>query len=71
MYLAPADFLEVVEVLTFTPTESRQCRNVATVEDSNAENDEDFFLGLSTGQSGINLDPNLATVIILDNDGEL
>ena len=71
MYLAPADFIEVSEDLTFTPTEPRQCRNVTTVEDSDAENDEDFPLGLSTGQSGVNLNPDTATVTILDNDGEL
>ena len=71
LFLAPEDFLEVSEVLTFTPTEARQCQNVMTINDNTAEFIEEFFLGLSTGQSGVNLDPNLATVIIFDNDGEL
>lgn len=67
---APADFLPVSEDLTFTPTESRQCRNVTSVQDVDSENDEDFQLGLSTIQSGVILDPDMATVTILGGAGE-
>lgn len=70
-YLAPLDFLEVSEDLTFTPTEPRQCRNVSTEQDGDSENDEVFQFRLSTIQSGVNLEPDTATVVILDDDSEL
>ena len=59
-----------MEELTFTPTEPRRCRNVMTVEDSDSEGDEDIPLELTTIQSGVNLDPDMATVTILDDDGK-
>ena len=57
--------------LTFTPNEPRRCTNVTTVQDGNSENDEDFPLSLSTSQSGVTLEPDTATVTILDDDGRL
>ena len=57
--------------LTFTPNEPRRCTDVMTVQDGNSENDEDFPLGLSTSQSGVTLEPDTATVTILDDDGRL
>ena len=57
--------------LTFTPSEPRRCTNVTTVQDGIPENDEDFPLGLSTSQSGVTLEPDTATVTILDDDGKL
>ena len=57
--------------LTFIPNEPRRCTNVTTVQDGNSENDEDFLLGLSTSRSGVTLEPDTATVTILDDDGRL
>ena len=57
--------------LTFTQSEPQQCRNVTTEQDVLSENDEDFPLSLSTSQSGVTLEPDTATVTILDDDGKL
>ena len=65
------DYTAVSVELTFSTGSLRNCQNIPIEDDSDSENDEEFFLGLSTGQSGVSLDPDAATVTILDNDGEL
>ncbi len=69
------DFPQVVDELTFTPTERQLCQNVSTERDGDSENDEDFCLNLSQNmsqlESGVILEPNTTTVTILDDDGEL
>lgn len=67
----PADFLEVSEELTFAPMETRLCRNVMAVQDSELEANEEYLLHLSTNQSGVILNPGTATVTILSDDGKL
>lgn len=46
-----------------------QCTDIPIVNDSILENDESFSINLTTDVLSVILSPNLATVVIIDNDG--
>ena len=68
---APGDYDAVVEFLTFSASVNRICRNVSTVEDAILEEDEDFTLTLTTTDGSVDLNPDEATVTIIDDDRTL
>ena len=71
-FLVAADYIPVLETLTFGPTTNHTCFNVTTVEDQIFEEDiEDVNLHLSTMTMGITFTPELAQVHIHDNDSKL
>ena len=65
---APGDYDAVLEVLIFSASVNRICRNVSSVEDDILEEDEDFTLTLNTTDSSVNLNPDEAIVTISDDD---
>ena len=72
LFLVAADYIPVLETLTFGPTTNRKCFNVTTVEDQIFEEDiEDVNLYLSTMAMGITFTPELAQVHIRDDDSKL
>ena len=68
---APGDYDAVAEVLTFSASVTRICRNVSSVEDDILEEDEDFTLTLTTTDGSVDLSPDEANVIIIDDDRTL
>ena len=50
---------------------NRICRNVSSVEDDILEEDEDFTLTLTTTDGSVDLNPDEANVIIIDDDRTL
>ena len=65
---APGDYDAVAEVLIFSASVNRICRNVSSVDDDILEEDEDFTLTLNTTDSSVNLIPDEAIVTITDDD---
>ena len=65
-----ADYIAADETPTFNAGRSQICFNTSTVGDDNLEKDEFYFLTLTSDESGLTLDPNVATVIIIDDDRE-
>ena len=59
-------------ILMFRSCETRVCTNVAILDDNVAELTERFFvkLGRTDGLQRITLDPVVAEVEIIDEDGE-
>ena len=68
---APGDYDAVEEFLTFSASVNQICRNVSSVEDNILEEDEDFTLTLTTTDGSIDLNPDEARVIIIDDDRTL
>ena len=68
---APGDYDAVAEVLTFSTSVNRVCRNVSSVEDDIFEEDEDFTLTLTTADGSVDLNPDEANVTIIDDDRTL
>ena len=68
---APGDYDAITEVLIFSASVTRICRNVSSVEDDILEEDEDFTLTLTTTDGSVNLNPDEANVTIIDDDGML
>ena len=48
---------------------SQQCINVSITDDAELENDEVFFINISTSDPAVSLSSSSAVVIISDNDG--
>ena len=66
------DYKEVETSLMFRSCETRACTNVVILDDNVAELTERFSVKLSRNvslDSGITLDPIVAEVEIIDNDG--
>ena len=60
------------EQLRFAPNQRRVCVNVTPLDDAGVEEDETFVVSLSHDSDldrRIHLNPNRATVIIVDDDG--
>ena len=70
-FLAPGDYVPVIEDLTFSASVPRICRNVTTVEDTALEDAEDFTLTLTTTDSNVTLFPQEARLSIIDDDCKL
>ena len=65
---APGDYDVLTEILIFSASVTRICRNVSSVDDDILEEDEDFILTLNTTDSSVNLNPDEAIVTITDDD---
>ena len=64
------DFTSVTAQLTFQPSQADvpQCEDVPLQEDTILETNESFTVELSTTDPVVVLDPQSATVTIMDND---
>ena len=70
---ADADFLQVRTVLTFVPSDTRECINVTILDDQIVEPTEVINLQaiLSTSIAGVSIgNGGMASVTITDEDGE-
>ena len=47
-----------------------QCADIQLIDDSILENDETFFIMLTSTDSAVTVNPNAATVTINDDDGK-
>lgn len=56
--------------LLFEQQPTPQCTDIQIVNDSILENDESFSINLTTDVLSVILSPNVATVVIIDNDGK-
>lgn len=56
--------------LTFNADTSRACFDTFTADDDLLEDDELYGLTLSSDEPGLTLDPQEATVTIINDDGE-
>ncbi len=70
-HVAGADYTLVSDDLVFDETVNKVCRNVSTEEDDVLEADKEFILTLDTGDSGVIVKPDQATITITDDDGVL
>ncbi len=68
--LVGADYSMVMVTFTFTPTVSVMCEQVNSMEDSILEVTETILLRLSTSDSMVDLNPDMANVNITDNDSK-
>ena len=68
---APGDYDAAVEILIFSASVNRICINVSSVQDDILEEDEDFTLTLTTTDGSVDLNPDEATVTIIDDDRTL
>ena len=57
--------------LTFSPSSSMPCANIAVAPDSNVENAEDFSVLLETNDTSVNITLSRASVTIIDMSSEL
>ena len=65
---ANADYTDVV-MTEFLPADSNlKCVDIAITDDKLVEMNESFALSLSTMESALSLNPDVATVTIIDND---
>ena len=62
------DYNPVLETLTFSQTTTRLCTDVTVNNDNVLEGEEDFNLILTTDDTMVALDPDMATVRINDTD---
>ena len=68
--LAGADFTTYTQQLTFSSGNADpQLVRIPLVDNSHVENDEQFFVSLSTTDPDVNIVNNSATVTIADDDG--
>lgn len=67
---AGIDYSPVSTQLLFQRTVTRQCRNIAIVQDDVLEADETFSLQLSSLDQNVTLIPDSATITIENNDSE-
>ena len=66
--LVGADYNAVSEILTFDTGTSRACIFISAVDDQFFEDDEEYSLNLTFDAPGLTLDPEVATVIIPNDD---
>ena len=71
-YTAPADYGETIEDLTFDGSTGRECVTVPIINDDILEDIESFTASLTTSDSAVTLNPDLARVDIIEdpNDGK-
>ena len=63
------DYDSIVMSLTFVPGDERQCVRVNAKEDGETEGTETFTANL-TSTDNVNLDPDTATITIIDANSE-
>ncbi len=67
-----SDFTPLMDLLvTFEPGAGSllECENISITNDTILENDEQFLVALTTPDTDITIRPNIATVTIIDDDG--
>ena len=67
-FLVGADYNAVSETLLFNSGRTRVCFFTSTVDNGIAEEDEVYILTLTSDEPGLTLDPDVATVTIIDDD---
>ena len=67
---AELDYQTLSVQLTFTDTMSRVCRNVTIVNNNFYEDPENFDVRLTTLDEDVDLNPDMGTVTILDDDSK-
>ena len=68
--IAPADYQGPSMDLTFGPGITRRCVDVTVVEDDIMENTENFFGSLTTTDTLLTLDPDVAEVVISEDSSD-
>lgn len=58
-------------LLAFPPGITKNCISITIVNDTALENDEQFFILLTTNDEDVDFNPSVAEVIISDDDGKL
>ena len=66
-----ADYTSSTPTFTFDASTNLQCFDIPITDDDDLENDEQFTIGLTTTDPGVELDPENGEVLILNDDGEL
>ena len=66
---ANADYIPVTETLVFDGSSTRQCEAVPIRPDDDLEDDESFTVTLTTTDDGVDLEPDVGTIIIMDESG--
>ncbi len=56
--------------LRFSPSQEYQCLNIAILDDTILESEEDFQATLNTVMERVILDPDTATITVADDDGK-
>ena len=71
-YTASVDYGASTQDLTFDGSTGRQCVTVPIINDDNLEDTESFTASLTTSDSAVTLNPDLARVDIFEdpNDGK-
>ena len=64
------DYEAVSQSLTFSATTSRVCFDTVTVDDDLLEDNETYRLTLTSDEPGLTLDPDMAVVTIVNDDGK-
>ena len=68
--LQPSDYATLQSVLTFSPSTSRQCRDISISDDGFYELDETFLGRLSSSRNGVLIRPDLRETTIQINDDD-
>ena len=68
-FAAPMDYDSITITLVFSPGNERQCVFLNSKEDGKAEGMETFTVNL-TSTDNVNLVPDMATITIIDVNGE-
>ena len=63
-----SDFSSTTMVLTFPPNISKQCANVAIIDDDVIENNETLEVTLSTTDLAVIVEPHNTVITIIDDD---
>lgn len=66
---APEDYQALSATLTFNSTVSEVCTPVEVEDDTVFEGNETFAARITTSDAETNLNPDLVTILIADNDG--
>jgi hypothetical protein len=65
---AEPDYQSLSVQLTFTPSMTEICQNVMITNDEYYEDPEDLTVRLTTADPFVTLDPDMGTIIIVDDE---
>ena len=68
---APDDYSSLTAELTFDPANDKHCVMISLVDDDVLEGREELQLSLLTGEEFVELNPDMAVVLVMDTDGEI
>ena len=69
-YTATSDYGEPPSQLVIEAGDTMDCVNIATVDDDIHEENEQFFIALSSATVGVGIAQGTATIEITDDDGK-